>query len=543
MAGFLSYQTKHGRQYASWCRSYRDPNIKDRSRSPKRTVLYLGRVVDKERGIYKSKAKGYVRFDPTTQEFLPPPPDFVPPQEPQPRSPASDDGRPSPNELIVDFGDSYLIHHLCHSSGLMDVLDGTDLKNPDTIKALISFYICNSSSNRHAQEWQRGNFAQYLYPKAKLSSQRITEALAELGTEAKWRQFFTAYLEKVKESNQADLDGIAVDTAGVPNNSHIPYTAIGHHGGSYSKEARILCMTEKKTGRLLFMFYYAGNFIDAHTITHSMQMLREFGLKPNSILIDSGFSTNADLKAFKDNGIEFLTRIGANRTCFKEAVKAYSADLLQSANLVRSGERSVYIKQIKLSIELDPETGETYDGYGYLCRDTQRFVEDQKRAYEEFGRGELTTDALDERLKVAGTFLLLSSKKLEVEELLPSYYTRQGIEQVFDVAKNEVGLLPINVQNEYTFRGHLILTFMATLLFRELQMTLRDTPYSPRSALMTLRSQKIRLFADHGIADLAVKKVNDVYKAAKIAGPSGMVLTLDLAGPFIPKLDGTKQTP
>lgn len=36
-------------------------------------MLYLGRVIDKERGIYKNKTTGYVRFDPTTQEFLPPP--------------------------------------------------------------------------------------------------------------------------------------------------------------------------------------------------------------------------------------------------------------------------------------------------------------------------------------------------------------------------------------------------------------------------------------------------------------------------------------
>lgn len=103
-------------------------------------MLYLGRVIDKERGIYKNKTMGYVRFDPTTQEFLPPPPDFVPPAETKARAAA--EARHDSNELVVDFGDSYLIHQLCHSSVLMDILERLELKNPDTIKALHSFTHC-----------------------------------------------------------------------------------------------------------------------------------------------------------------------------------------------------------------------------------------------------------------------------------------------------------------------------------------------------------------------------------------------------------------
>ena len=40
MAGFISYQKKGDYEYASWCRAYRDPNEKSRSRSPKHHVIY-----------------------------------------------------------------------------------------------------------------------------------------------------------------------------------------------------------------------------------------------------------------------------------------------------------------------------------------------------------------------------------------------------------------------------------------------------------------------------------------------------------------------
>jgi transposase len=58
---------------------------------------------------------------------------------------------------------------------------------------------------------------------------------------------------------------------------------------------------------------------------------------------------------------------------------------------------------------------------------------------------------------------------METSEILPLYYTRQQIEQIFDIGKNYADLLPLRVQSEDTFRGHLMLTFMATAILQMLQ--------------------------------------------------------------------------
>ncbi len=42
--------------------------------------IYLGRVLDKEAGIYKSKSRGIFHFDPHTGEFSAPPESYVPPK-------------------------------------------------------------------------------------------------------------------------------------------------------------------------------------------------------------------------------------------------------------------------------------------------------------------------------------------------------------------------------------------------------------------------------------------------------------------------------
>lgn len=58
----------------------------------------------------------------------------------------------------------------------------------------------------------------------------------------------------------------------------------------------------------------------------------------------------------------------------------------------------------------------------------------------------------------------LGPEEIDTKEVLPLYYARQQIEQVFDIAKNYADILPLRVHGEDTFRGHLLLCFIATII-------------------------------------------------------------------------------
>ena len=87
---------------------------------------------------------------------------------------------------------------------------------------------------------------------------------------------------------------------------------------------------------------------------------------------------------------------------------------------------------------------------------------DDKKAAEE----------TDSEVKQPGAFALLSSEDLPEKDILPLYYTRQQVEQIFDISKNYADLLPIRVQSEERFAGHLLLCFMATAIFHKIQKNL-----------------------------------------------------------------------
>jgi hypothetical protein len=87
--------------------------------------------------------------------------------------------------LVVDFGDAFFLDEFIRSSGIITAIDAIGYSNPDTMKAMLSYYVLCSMSNRYAQDWWEGSYTRILYPDASLSSQRVSDFLATIGDETR----------------------------------------------------------------------------------------------------------------------------------------------------------------------------------------------------------------------------------------------------------------------------------------------------------------------------------------------------------------------
>ena len=76
---------------------------------------------------------------------------------------------------------------------------------------------------------------------------------------------------------------------------------------------------------------------------------------------------------------------------------------------------------------------------------------------ERVSSDKLSIEEYDKAQEALGVFMLISSKPIDPKEVLAVYYTRQQIEQTFDLGKNYAGMLPLNIQKEETFNGHMLL--------------------------------------------------------------------------------------
>ena len=125
--------------------------------------------------------------------------------------------------------------------------------------------------------------------------------------------------------------------------------------------------------------------------------------------------------------------------------------------------------------------------------------------------------ALQEKVDSAGYFILLSLQPLEKDQILPSYYTRQAIEQVFGFAKSNTNILPLRVHDDQSIRGYLMLVFLALVIYISLRQRLQ-CPVD--KALLTLRSFKAKVFDSKILLQEPNKKTKDLFNQLSIIMPT-----------------------
>ena len=102
--------------------------------------------------------------------------------------------------------------------------------------------------------------------------------------------------------------------------------------------------------------------------------------------------------------------------------------------------------------------------------------------------------------------------------------SRQAVEQVFDVSKNYAELLPLRVHNEDTFRGHLMMSFMATVAYLSINKSLKESPFNAEGAFLILGNQKCKVFDNQILPKEPNRKMNEIYKKFKIGSPVSITI-------------------
>jgi hypothetical protein len=460
--------------------------------------VYLGKVINLEEGIFYSKQRGHFRY--TTDGGF---------DDCDLEIPVGQE------RLILDFGPAYLLDRLLKGEDYAQLFSGILERKGDSLMALVFYRVLEKGGYYLAEDWLAGSYASVLFPKAQLRSQRISELLRELGDEAVARAFFARYLKKMIPKNRKT--GILIDSTGLPNRIDFYLTAVNNHGGKISDETRLILVVDKLTKKPLFFRYNAGDVADVSTLLATKDELRIMNVDIGMIIMDAGYPTDNALDELLDEGAPFLSRLKPNRKLYKSLVKDYGTDVLDDSSVVRYPGRLVGI--IRKEVKLTDKRG----GFAYIAVDHERRHLEWKK---------FTRDALDDGLSIEdrrkktatqGFFVLISSEAIDTRDVLQLYYTRQAIEQIFDVDKNDINLLPLRVHSEETFRGHLMLVFLASIAHLLLAEKLQNSKYSAAQALSIFRNLKCKVYDKTILVKEPVKKMNDISKILHIAIPAKIV--------------------
>lgn len=506
---YINYNTVNGIEYGTLTSS-----IRNGRKVGKSDQVYLGRVIDKERGVFKSRNRGLFTYDLKTNTFGSVPAEYETPSLQRKMK------YPRRATFVVSFGDIFLLDEYLRKSGLQKVVDAIGYRNPDTLKALLAFYILTCHANCHAEDWWGLTYARYLYPKAQMASQRISEALADIGSEDAKRSFFKEYIKFLEVLNPSPVsegidDGILIDSSGLPNAVHFPLTAVNNHNGVISQEVRLIYVVQQRTGMPLFFRYVAGNVIDVSTITRTIAELKANGVNTKFAILDAGYYTEVNADALIDAGVSFMARMKSNFKVYQRAIKNHLPGLESKENAVLYNNRLVYIKCIPCRIGKK----EDKPAYAYLCMDTAMRHEQEKKLIERAGDESLSGADIFDDLQKQGVFVLITTRKVSKDKLLPLYYMRDQVEKIFELCKQDGKILPVNVENENTFRGHLMMTFIAAAVLKLMSGKLSKTSLTTASMFMILHEQHALVYDEEFITTEPVKKMNEAYKAFKLQCP------------------------
>ena len=488
--GFIRYETKNGVEYASVYKARRDGGKKVND------IEYLGRVIDKEKGMFRNRAKGTFYF--SIENGLVEAPTVPPKME----------------KLILDFGDSFFLGEMLKRMELLPLMRRVFGGRADCVASLLFYKLLLGGASCHALSWWEGSYARIMFPDAKLLSQRVSETLSTVGDERVCRVFFTEYLQFI--SSRCG-DSIIVDSSGMPNDIHMPITAINNHNGIINNETRLVLVLERETKLPIYFRYAAGNIVDVSTLRTTMAEVKAFGINVRQAIVDAGYYSDKNIKAMQKEEISFVMRVPPNRKLYKDLIAEHGTSLENASNLVKYRERFLYIKRVAVDFF-------GTEGYAYIAVDIDRKHDEAKNYMNRnHDNKELTTDEMNKAIQSKGRFVLVSATLIEPCEILPLYYQRQIIEQVFDISKNNADLLPLRVHGIDTFRGHLLLSFIATVMYTLVNQQLKDSDFCAIGAFRLLRNLKCKVFDESIIPQEPNKNMNKIAKHIKLDYPIALL--------------------
>lgn len=203
--------------------------------------------------------------------------------------------------------------------------------------------------------------------------------------------------------------------------------------------------------------------------------------------------------------MNFLTRLPAQRLLYKELVHEHAKSLESYPNIVRNGERGLFVKQVEVNL-----FGKK--AYAYLVLDPKRKGREVDRLIvQNADEAEKKEDELEYFLLTRGLMILVSSFSIAKLDVVKTYYLRQSVEMLFGFSKDDLGLLPLRVHSEGALRGFLFMQFLTLVAFMQLKQKLGER-YTVESALVRLRNLKCKVYANDLVVGEVTKKQREIIE-------------------------------
>ena len=285
---------------------------------------YLGKVADKELGVFYTPERGFFTYDVATGQYGNPPDAFLHPVEAE------------SGNMCMNFGGIFFLNAFLHRTGMMELIDSLPCPSKDSLRALVLFYILSPFASSYAESWFHAGFAKMLYPGARLASQRISEILEAIGCPDSVRAYQKRHAAWVLGRLAPDTS-ILVDSTALENSIDMALACPGVHKGKVEFCRRFLGVVQQGSGMPLFFKSVSGNTLDLATLQNALDTAEAMDIKVSSCIIDAGYNDSHNFDLFYDHNnsciTQYITRIRSNNKEYKQEIESILDELYNQDNI------------------------------------------------------------------------------------------------------------------------------------------------------------------------------------------------------------------
>lgn len=157
-----------------------------------------------------------------------------------------------------------------------------------------------------------------------------------------------------------------------------------------------------------------------------------------------------------------------------------------------------------------------------LCYDVDASGDENHKAIKRSRKKKASTSDMHRFFQKSGIFVILASLPFQPDDILDVYYTRQQVEQYFDLGKGLARLIPLRVHNEDRVLGHLLLSQIAATVNLYIQKKMRWSATDSVEMFLGLRNQKCAVYSTRIVPNEPQSAATQYYNKFKIKCPTAI---------------------
>lgn len=410
-------------------------------------------------------------------------------------------------------------------------------------------YVTHPKALTHIQSWYEGTVLSEDHPELPLSSQSLSRMLSHIGESSANLEFSNKFIRRTATSNTLIYDITSLSSY----SQNIGLLEYGYNrDGLDLPQVNLSLIVDKDQGIPVMYDLYPGSIVDVSTLKNTIKKINSQGISNYTLIMDRGFFSTANIQEMVSSNLSFIIPPASTLKSVKEAISTIHSNIDDPQYL------NLYQKEPLFVMPVNIKVGEiSLDGYAYYDqkREQQERNTFYKRLYDLVERlkkvnlkpwmnpGEIFREtakkdarfiewkAVDGRFEVSirknavsqavnkmGKFILLYRGDLSWAECLSLYRGKDVVEKGFDILKNDIDLMPMNIRTDSSLRGYLFIAFLALILRMRLMRLMVDAElhkrYSVEGLLTELEKIKTMILPNgQKITTETTKKQREILEA------------------------------